>query len=124
MSDLVGNPEDRFSHNEAHLKSALTSKTIDGSGDGAESYFNNMIDRGLLCVQSNAIRLDHIGTTKVQITLTLTGQGLCLFSLLGLYMYKIVVVVFLFKTLHRNAANNLQVLSSLPQNVVPFLSLP
>ena len=31
MLDLVGNPEDRFSHNEAHIILAVNYKSIDGS---------------------------------------------------------------------------------------------
>ena len=33
MSDLVGNPEDRFSHDEAHVMSYLFPKESAGSGN-------------------------------------------------------------------------------------------
>ena len=40
MSDLVGNPEDRFSHNEAHIMSLLMRKVVSGS-DQALDYVRN-----------------------------------------------------------------------------------
>ena len=37
MSDLVGNPEDRFSHNEAHNKRIMFQKDADGNASSEDA---------------------------------------------------------------------------------------